>query len=168
MTVIQKFTRTCFGYTSIVSACVFVSLAPFLLSAPLPHATPRFHAGPVSLLLIAVRELILVMPAVLSVVTGMAWWSLRKGLSSARPRALAASISCLVMSTPFFVADISIARYSLSGPVEFTGVLLLFVAMLSIGITGIVAFSKRSLPRAASVAPTVNDVPYIGALAPTA
>ena len=115
---LQKLLRSSFGYASIVSFAVFIALSPALLRAPLPHLTSRFHAEPVSLLLIAMRELILVMPAVMAITTGLAWWALRKGLPSARSRALAASLSCLVMSTPFLVADIAIVRYSLGGPVE--------------------------------------------------
>jgi cytochrome bd-type quinol oxidase subunit 2 len=166
---LQKLLRSSFGYASIVSSAVFIALSPALLRAPLPHATSRFHAEPVSLLLIAMRELILVMPAVMAVMTGMAWWALRKGLPSARSRALAASISCLVMSTPFLVADVAIVSYSLAGAVEFTGVLVLFVTLLSIGIAGLVAFRKRSAPLAASVQPRVtNGVQGMGTLAPTA
>jgi cytochrome bd-type quinol oxidase subunit 2 len=166
---LQKLLRSSFGYASIVSSAVFIALSPALLRAPLPHATSRFHAEPVSLLLIAMRELILVMPAVMAVMTGMAWWALRKGLPSARSRALAASISCLVMSTPFLVADVAIVSYSLAGAVEFTGVLVLFVTLLSIGIAGLVAFRKRSAPLAASVqARVTNGVQGMGTLVPTA
>jgi hypothetical protein len=166
---LQKLLRSSFGYASIVSSAVFIALSPALLRAPLPHVTSRFHVEPVSLLLIAMRELILVMPAVMSVGTGLAWWSLRKGLPSARSRALAASFSCLLMSTPFLVADIAIVKYSLAGAVEFTGVLVLFVTLLSIGIAGLVAFRTRNAPLAASVQPRVtNPVQGMGALAPTA
>ena len=139
---LQNFVRTSFGYASIVSAAVFLALAPQLLRAPLPHATSRFHAEPTQLLLIAMRELILVMPIVLSVATAMAWWAIRKNLGSARSRALAASVACLVMSTPFLVADISIVSYKLAGAVPFAGVMVLFVTLLSIGVAGIVAFRK--------------------------
>ena len=166
---LQKFMRTAFGYASIVSSAVFIALSPALLLAPLPHATPRFHAGPVPLLLIAVRELMLVMPAVVSVSTGLAWWALRKGLPSARSHSLAASFSCLLMSIPFLVADIAIVSYSLTGAVGFTGVLVLFVTLLSLGVAGLVAFNKRNLSLAASVMPQLaNDVAGMGALARTA
>ena len=165
---LQKLLRSSFGYASIVSSAVFIALSPALLQAPLPHTTPRFHADAVSLLLIAMRELILVMPAVMAVMTGLAWWALRKGLPSARSRALAASISCLVTSTPFLVADIAIVSYSLTGPVGFTGVLVLFVTLLSLGIAGLVAFSKRNAVTTATVAPRVtSEAQSVGALAST-
>lgn len=166
---LQKLMRTCFGYASIVSSAVFIALAPFLLRAPLPHVPVRFHADPISLLLTAMRELILVMPAVMAVATGMAWWTLRKGLPSARSSALAASFSCLLMSTPFLVADIAIVHYSLAGPGWVAGELLLCTTLLSLGVAGLVAFGKRSAPFAARVHPLVTSgVEGIGALAPTA
>jgi hypothetical protein len=166
---LQKFMRTAFGYASIVSSAVFIALSPELLTAPLPHLTSRFHAGPVSLLLIAVREIMLVMPAVLAISSGLAWWALRKGLPAARSRALAASVASLVMSTPFLAAGIAIQLYSLAGPVEVTGVLVLFATLLSLGITGLVAFNKRNLSLAASVMPQLaNDVAGMSALARTA
>jgi hypothetical protein len=166
---LQKFMRTAFGYASIVSSAVFIALSPALISAPLPHLTARFHAGPVSLLLIAMRELMLVMPAVLAISSGLAWWALRKGLQPARSRALAASASCLVMSTPFLAAGIAIRLYSLAGPVEVTGVLVLFVTLLSLGIAGLVAFRK---PIASLAEPIqthqAGHVQSIGVLATTA
>lgn len=165
---LQKLLRSSFGYASIVSSAVFMALSPFLLRAPLPHATSRFHAEPLQLLLIAMRELILVMPAVMAVMTGLAWWALREGFPSARSRALAASISCLLMSTPFLVADIAIVRYSLAGAVEVTGVLVLFIALLSLGVTGLVAFGKRTASFEAPVHPRVTSgVEGMGALAST-
>ena len=165
---LQKLLRSSFGYASIVSFAVFIALSPALLREPLPHATPRFHADAVSLLLIAMRELILMMPAVMASTTGLAWWALRKGLPSARSRALAASISCLVMSAPFLVADIAVVSYSLAGPIEFAGVLVFFVTLLSLGVAGLVAFGKRSAATAATVAPlATSDAQGLGALAST-
>ena len=165
---LQKLLRSSFGYASIVSSAVFITLSPALLRAPLPHATPRFQADLFGLLLIAMREIMLVMPAVLGVSSGLAWWALRKGLTSARSRALSASISCLLMSAPFLVAGIAILKYSLAGPVEFAGVLVLFFTLLSLGTAGLFAFSKRRTQFAAPVhACAANDAQGMGALAPT-
>jgi hypothetical protein len=73
------------------------------------------------------------------------------------------------MSAPFLVADVAIVRYSLAGPVEFIGVLVLFVTLVSIGIGGLVAFGKRDAQFAASIQPeSKNEAQRIGALVPTA
>ena len=165
---LQRLMRTYFGYAAIISSAVFISLAPVLLRSPLPHVTSRFHAEPVQLLLIAMRELFLVMPAVLGVVSGIAWWTLRIGAASARQWAVAASISSLVLSAPFFSADVAIVQYSVTGFVGFTGVLILSLTLLSLGIAGLVAFAKRNAPRVAEPGLARGaDVEQLGAFAPT-
>lgn len=147
---LHKFLRSCFGYAAIASSAVAITLVPVFLRAPFPHATSRFHAEPIQLLLIAMREMILLMPAVLAVASAMAWWTLRKGDPSARRWAIAASISSLVMSAPFLVADVAIVQYSLTGAVGFIGVLVFFVILLSLGVEGLATFSKRNAPFVAS------------------
>src|ERR1700757_2204283 len=143
---LRKLLGSCFGYAAVISSAMFTSLAPVLFRSPLPHVTSRFHAEPVQLLLIAMRELLLVMPAIVGVASGMAWWAIRKNAPSARPWAIAASISSLVQSAPFFLADVAIVQYSVTGVVGFTGVLVLSLALLSLGIAGIVAFGKHNAP----------------------
>lgn len=139
----QKLFCNCFGYVAIISSAVFITLLPVLLRSPLPHATPRFQADFLGLLLIFMREMILVAPPVVAVVNGMAWWSLRNGAPSARRWALAASLSSVVLSAPFLVADAVIVQYSLTGAVGFTGVLVLFLILFSLGFAGLAAFGKR-------------------------
>lgn len=139
----QKFMRSIFGYAAIIFGAVFVTLLPVIVGSPLPHATPRFHADTIGLLLIAMRELILVMPPVVAIVNGMAWWSLRKSAPSARWWAIAASVSLLVLSAPFFDADVAIMQYGVVGIIGFTGILLLSGALLLLGSMGLAAFRKR-------------------------
>ena len=104
--------------TSQVSAQLLV-MRPFVFSGGdyagagvSARAFPARHFSlsrePIQLLLIAMREMILLMPAVLAVASAMAWWTLRRGGPSARRWAIAASISSLVMSAPFLVADVAI------------------------------------------------------------
>ena len=143
MPILQKLLRNLFGYAAIISAGVFATMVPVLLRSPFPHATARFHAEPYGLLLIAMRELIFVLPPVVAIVNGMAWLALRNDSRSARTWAIAASISFLVLSAPFFVADLVILQYHLAGAIEFGGVLLLFLALNSLGIVGVLAFAKR-------------------------
>jgi hypothetical protein len=158
---VHRFLRSCFGYAAIASSAVAITLVPVFLRAPFPRATPRVGAEPYLLLLFAMRETILLMPAVVAVVAGMAWWTLRKGGPSARRWAIAASISFLVVSAPFLVANVAIVRYSLTGAIEFAGVLVLFVTLLLLGIAGLAAFDKRYAPIVTA------DGKGFGALAPT-
>lgn len=134
--------RNCFGYAGFTAFTVFLTLLPVLLRAPLPHGNPRVHADVFSVLLTAMREMILLFPPVVVILNGIAWWTLRKGATSARQWAIAGSISTLVLSAPFFVADVAILRYSLTGVVGFAGVLALFLTLFSLGIIGLAAFSK--------------------------
>ncbi len=165
---LHKFLRSCFGYAAIASSAVAITLVPVFLRAPFPHATSRFHAEPIQLLLIAMREMILLMPAVLAVASAMAWWTLRKGGPSARRWAIAASISSLVMSAPFLVADVAIVQYSLTGAVGFIGVLVFFVILLSLGVEGLATFSKRNAPLVTnpSLSGVTADGKSMGALVP--
>ena len=169
MSKLQKLLRSGFGYAAIISSALFITLLPALLQSPLPHTTSRFHAEPFQLFLIAMRQLILLMPAVLAFAGGMAWWTLRIGSASARRWAIAASISSLVLSAPFFVADVAIVQYSVAGVVGFTGVLVLSIAHLSLGIAGLVAFGKDNSPFVAEAGrPHVTtDGKGLSVLAPT-
>ena len=133
-----KILRRCFGYSAIIFALIFATMLPVLLRAPLPHATPRFHAEPLGILLIAMRQWMLVMPPFVAVVNALAWWALTKNRSDARRWAIGACISFLVMSAPFFVADLVI----LPGTIAFIGVLVFALALSSLGMTGIAVFSR--------------------------
>ena len=143
MPLMQKLLRNLFGYAAVISAGVFATMVPVLLRAPFPHATARFHAEPYGLLLIFMRELMMLAPPFVAVINAMAWLTLRKGSPSARPWAIAASISFLVLSVPFLVADVVILQYRLTGLVGFSGVLFLFLALSSLGIAGVAAFAER-------------------------
>jgi cytochrome bd-type quinol oxidase subunit 2 len=141
---LRKFLSRCFGYASLISAVMFISLAPVVFRAPLPHATPPLHLDAVGLLLIAMRELLLLVPPVVAIVSGIAWFALRKGAQSARQWAIAASILSVIISAPFLAAEVAIMRYHLGGIVDIVGVLVLFAFLFLFGIAGLVTFSKRN------------------------
>ena len=143
MPILQKLLRNLFGYAAIISAGVFATMVSVLLRSPFPHATARFHAEPYGLLLIVMRELIFLMPPVVAILNGMAWLRLRKGSQSARSWAIAASISFLMLSVPFLVADVVILQYRLVGAFAFGGILVLFLVLNSLGLAGVAAFAKR-------------------------
>jgi hypothetical protein len=169
MPLLQKLLRNLFGYAAIISAGVFATMVPALLRAPFPHATPRFHAEPYGLLLIFMRELIFLMPPVVTIVNGMAWLALRKGSASARQWAIAASISFLVLSAPFLVADVVIVQDHLAGPFAFGGVFILFLVLNSFGIVGVAAFGKRDAMSVSDMSrPAVATDASLGRLASAA
>ncbi len=133
-----KILRRCFGYATILFAFTFATTLPVLLRIPLPHGTPRFHAGPAAILLVGMRELLLLMPPFVALVNAIAWYTLTARRPSAARWAVGACSSFLALSIPFFVASTEI----LPGTVAFAGVLLFALALSSIGITGIAYFAR--------------------------
>ena len=153
MTFLQRILHKCFAWSAIVLAGVFLEMTPILLRSPLPHPIARFHAEPYDILLMVMRELILVMPAVAAIACAMAWHSLRRGVSDARDWAIVASACLVALSTPFFVADFTILRSYAGRTFESTGVLSLALSLLLIGIGGVAAFYKRDPQSVAAPAP---------------
>jgi hypothetical protein len=89
----------------------------------------------------ALARLLRLMPIVLAILYGMAWWTIRKGKSSGRGWAIAASVAMLILTVPFSV----VVYYSfLYAPhrlwVEF---LIPIALVLALGVAGLVAFASR-------------------------
>ena len=137
-----KILRRCFAYAAFVFALMFIASIPVLIAAPFPHTTPRFHAEFVGFLLIAMREMILLMPPFVAVINGIAWWAVKNSRPSARNWAMAACASFLVLSIPFFVADVVILQYSLFGAAGVIGVFVFAMVLSAIGLTGLAVFSR--------------------------
>jgi hypothetical protein len=133
--------RKLFAYTSFVFVLVFLATLPTLIRAPFPHTTSHFHFELLGMILILMRETILFMPPVLALATAMAWWTVKSGHRSARRWAMTSSTLFLLFSVPFFVADIVIFEYSMTGTVGIVGVFLSSLIFSGIGITGLAFFS---------------------------
>jgi len=134
--------RRCFASTAFIFALVSITMFPIFLRAPFPHATSHFHADPAGLILIAMRELILLMPPAMALVNAAARWTVRKGHSSARQWAIASSSLFLVYSLPFFIADITLLEYHFGGAIAVIGVFLSAVCFSGLGITGLAYFTR--------------------------
>jgi uncharacterized membrane protein YozB (DUF420 family) len=146
-----KILRRCFAYAAFVFALMFIATIPVLVRAPFPHTTSRFHAETLGILLIVMREMILLMPPLVAVVNGMAWWAAKNGRSSARHWAMAASTSFLILSLPFFVADVVMLQNSLFGAAGLIGVFVFAMVLSSVGLTGLAVFSRYGALIPASV-----------------
>jgi len=136
-----KILRRCFAYAAIIFAAACFAVLPNLLQSPFPHTT-YIHPDPAGIILIVMRQLILSLPPVLAVVNGIAWWTLRSNRPSSRRWAMAASSPFLIYSLPFFVADIVILEYSMSGTVAIVGVFVSSVFFSALGVTGLAYFSR--------------------------
>ena len=137
--------RRCFAYATFVFALLsFVVLPPFI-RAPFPHATANFHLDPAGVILIAMRELILMLPPVLAVVSGIAWFTLINNRSSARKWAMAASGLFLLYSLPFVVADIVVMEYRMAGVFVIFGVFVSSLFFSALGVSGLACFSRNDV-----------------------
>lgn len=147
-----KVLRLCYMYAALIFGMLSIVILPAFIRAPFPHGTPYFHFDPLGMLLIAMRELILMLPPALAVVSGCAWWTLKKGHVSGRRWALAASSLFLIYSLPFFVADVAIIEFSLAGAFAIAGVFVSAVFFSAFGVTGLAYFSRYEALAPAAVA----------------
>ena len=145
--------RKLFAYTAFLFAMVFVFMFPIVIRAPFPHTSARAHFDLLGMILVLMRETILFMPLILALVNGIAWWSVRNARSSAHRWAMVSSALFLVFSLPFFVADIVIVEYSMTGAVAIIGIFLSSLVFSGMGIAGLTFFShSRALIAAPAVA----------------
>jgi hypothetical protein len=133
--------RRCFAYATFIFALLSFVVVPTLLHAPFPQ-NAYFHPDPASIILLLMRQLILALPPVLAVVNGVAWWMLKTNRPSSRRWAMAASSLFLLYSLPFFIADIVILEYSMSGTVAIIGVFVSSLFFSALGVTGLAYFSR--------------------------
>lgn len=138
----------------------FGSVSRLILSARSPHhflihrdLSPWMQG--LSLVLLALSELILAMPPLVAFLYGMAWWKLRGGKPSGRGWAIAASVSMLVQAVPLYTATLYIYRYSSRGAGGLNAFLLIDLATLALAVAGLVAF----LPPSAATASAVSARP---------
>lgn len=152
---LQRFLRGCFANVALVFFAVSVPILPALFRTSLPHARARFFTEPPALrslgvLLIALQYLILLMPPLVAIVNSVAWWKLKHAERGARGWALAASISLLLLSAPLVAADFVLLTHPTVPKRGGSGVIILSLILLSIGLAGLVAFWKRGAPLASN------------------
>ena len=134
--------RKFFACTAVVFAIVSIAMVPAIIHAPFPRVTSNFHADPAGIFFISMGELISMMPPLIALANGVAWWAIKSSRRSARRWAKAASSLFLVYSVPFFVADILIMQYQLASAVGTIGVFLSSLMFSGLGITGLAYFTR--------------------------
>lgn len=132
-----KIFRRCFGYTAVMFAFVFVAMLP------LCRVTVRMppHLDITGPLLVATIILMTVLPAVLTVVNGTAWWMIRKGNPAARHWAIAASTCLLLMSVPFYLTGSLMLHYDASRVLLYQD-LVAGLILSSLGTVGLIVFAR--------------------------
>lgn len=144
---LRKFLCGCFAFMAPLFLFVSASTIPSLFSRansfhfPVEAGGALFSMRLTAILLQFLAIMILVMPLVLGVLYGMAWWAIRKGKATGRRWAIAASVAMLVLSIPLAAATYVLLIYAprrVWVPVGTISGIILVIA-----ITGLVAFWRR-------------------------
>jgi hypothetical protein len=139
---LRKFLCWCFGFLSLNFLAISAATIPRMLNSVHQHgfsASPHHRELPAgaALIFVVLVKLVLVLPLVLGIVHGAAWWTVKRGKRAARGWAIAASLGTLLFSIPLIVAAFYALTYA---PRGFAGILILAVLVLALGVAGLVAF----------------------------
>ena len=144
---LRKFLCGCYGAFTLLYIFVSFGTVPRIarfsqeiaINSIMPDRTPAQNI--LTIFVSALAMLILAIPLVVAFLNGMAWWTVKKGKTSARGWAIAASISLLLSSIPLVLPMIYSWKYF---PVGVIYILLAICgAMIVLGIAGLVAFAPR-------------------------
>lgn len=149
-----------FAYVAAVFAFASLGTVQHLFSfAHTANEFPDRNLSPAIVLwshvLVALGELILVIPPFIAFFYGMAWWKIRKGRPSGRGWAIAASAFMLLQAVPLSVVTYYTAVYAARRSGGWSVFALIDCAMLALGAVGLAAF----LPRTAMEAPVAPARP---------
>jgi Zn-dependent protease len=154
---LKKFLCACFGNVALVFILVSVSTIPHVFQARQAQdfqLTPQEWTLPRELLMVltdTLARLIFLLPLVLGVLYGMAWWTVKNGKPSGRKWAIAASVAMILQGIPQIVITF-LAWHQLSG-LALEGFLALDATMLGIAVPALIVFAPRnSMAQAASQA----------------
>jgi hypothetical protein len=145
---LRRFLCGCFGNFALVFIIVSTATVPRLfhtyLARKIWSSTPSaiHHNKPVSIFQVVLLITIFVSPLFVAFLNGMAWRTVKKGKSSARGWAIAASLSLILSSILVLVPGFFAWKYT---PIEFLiGLFVIGAAMMAVGISGLVAFARRN------------------------
>jgi len=143
---LRVFLRICFGYLTLISLVVSIFMVrTFIWMYQHPRANTAVSQTDGQLssaTLVALSYFVRLIPLILAVVYGSAWWTLKNGRRSARSWGIAASIVVILTS-----AGLATARLTLwhGGRHHFRGSYLLFQTFFfAVGILGLVVFARSS------------------------
>jgi hypothetical protein len=144
---LRVFLRICFGYLTLISLVLSIFMVrTFYWMATHPHHYAYTYRGQRNLLLsgslIFLSRFVLLIPLLMAVVYGTAWWTLKHGRRSARRWGIAASIVVILTSAGLIAARLTLwhgGRHHLRG-----SYLLFQIFFFTIGILGLIVFARSS------------------------
>jgi len=143
---LRVFLRICFGYLTLISLVVSIFMVrTFLWMHQHSSASPWLPAGNrhlSSISYLAFSYLVRVIPLLMAITYGTAWWTLKHGRRSARGWSIAASILMIVSTTMLVAARLTLwpgTRH------HFRGSYLLFqIFFFAVGVLGLIVFTRTS------------------------
>src|SRR5271157_651667 len=144
---LRRFMCGCFGNFALIFIIGSTVTVPRLFhiyhALGILSSTPGaiHHNKPISIVNVVFLITFLVSPPFVAFLNGMAWWTVKKGKTTARGWAIAASISLILSSIPVLASGIFAWKYT---PIEFLiGLFVIGAAIMALGIVGLVAFTRR-------------------------
>jgi Zn-dependent protease len=146
MVKLRKFLCACFGQVALLFLVVSITCAPRIFTFDAGYEPDQISREvwrqiAVAVLLLLAR-LIFAIPLVLTVLYGMAWWTVRKGKASGRRWAIAASIVMIAQGIPVIALTAYTGREDHG--LAFEGGIVLGLITLGIGVPGLLAFWTRN------------------------
>lgn len=138
---LRGFLRICFGYFTLIflAVSIFTVRSMFWMHSS-PYAWPLHpHRQLASIALLALSYFVRIIPILMAVIYGTAWWTLKHGMRSARNWAIAASILMLLFAA--FVAARVTLRSAGRTHVHL-GYFLFPALLLAVGVLGLIVFSR--------------------------
>jgi hypothetical protein len=144
---LRVFLRICFGYLTLISLVLSIFMVrTFYWMATHPHHYAYTYRGQKNLLLsgslILLSRFVRLIPLLMAVVYGTAWWTLKHRRPSARAWSIAASILVVISTAALFAARLLLwpARHH-----RFASSFFLFqIFFFAVGVLGLFVFSRRS------------------------
>jgi hypothetical protein len=144
---LRSFIRSCFAYLAAIYLFASFGTIPAMIRTHRDAAQYRQQGvslSGVNLFLIGLSYFIFLIPPLLAAIFGAAWWTLKRGMPSARRWALAASITMILSSLPMLPGAYSIWKWENGrfGNVAFI-LFVLIAASLFGGVAGLYAFWRE-------------------------
>ena len=138
---LRVFLRICFGYLTLISLvlCIF-TFRVFFWMLQHPNSAPG-DSHPSTLVFVS-SYLVRLIPLLMAITYGAAWWTLKQGRRSARNWSISASLLVILSTTLLLAARLSLWT---AGHHHVRGSFLLFqIFFFAVGILGLIVFTRSS------------------------
>jgi hypothetical protein len=144
---LRSFVRSCFAYLAAIYLFASFGTIPTMISVhsdAAQYGRQDVALSGVNLFLMGLSYLIFLIPIPLTAIFGAAWWTLKRGMPSARRWALAASFTMILSALPLLPVCYSMWKWE-KGGIGGMGVIAfgLMAASLGCGVAGLCAYWRK-------------------------